>query len=436
MRGFLVTYSDVDHLKKLELEAGQREHRLRLVTDSVGLPILYFDRQLKIRFANKPFGSWIGVPADDVVGHALKDVLPADAFTEMQGYIDRAFAGATVTYERRERQLEGDVRWTRVTLFPDRELGGRVGGAFAVMTDIEEDIRIRDALKAQEAQMRLFADNIPGPIAYLDRNLKYTFVNQAFANSVCKPQDEIYGKTPFEVMVSDVASFLRPILKRAPRASTSNTSASARPRRRAALAARPHRARPRGDRLGTRPLLHRIRHPRPEAHRAGACRARGAAASFQRQHSRADRLRRPDRRYKFVNEAFLRLSASIATTVLGKTTDEVLGPDLAGIMEPVTQSRDSRARRSPTSARSSMRAAASDGCARACVPDLNFDGTVKGEYVVGHDITDLKQAQDALAAREGTAARDHGRRARTRGVHRPRRALPLRQSHVPAVLRA
>jgi PAS domain S-box-containing protein len=71
VRGFLVTYSDVDHLKRLELEAGQREHRLRLVTDSVGLPILYFDRQLRIRFANKPFGNWIGVPADDLLGHAL-----------------------------------------------------------------------------------------------------------------------------------------------------------------------------------------------------------------------------------------------------------------------------------------------------------------------------------------------------------------------------
>ena len=62
------------------------------------------------------------------------------------------------------------------------------------MNDIEDDVRVRDALKAQEAQLRLFADNIPGPIAYLDRNLTYTFVNQAFANSVCKPQDEIYGK--------------------------------------------------------------------------------------------------------------------------------------------------------------------------------------------------------------------------------------------------
>ena len=71
IRGFLATYSDVDHLKRLELEAGQREHRLRLVTDSVGLPILYFDRQLRLRFANKPFADWIGVPADDLLGHPL-----------------------------------------------------------------------------------------------------------------------------------------------------------------------------------------------------------------------------------------------------------------------------------------------------------------------------------------------------------------------------
>jgi PAS domain-containing protein len=35
------------------------------------------------------------------------------------------------------------------------------------------------------------------------------------------------------------------------------------------------------------------------------------------------------------------------------------------------------------------------------VPDFHFDGMIKGLYVVGHDITDLKQAQDALATREG-----------------------------------
>jgi diguanylate cyclase (GGDEF)-like protein/PAS domain S-box-containing protein len=31
---------------------------------------------------------------------------------------------------------------------------------------------------------------------------------------------------------------------------------------------------------------------------------------------------------------------------------------------------------------------------------MRFDATIKGYYIVGHDITDLKQAQDALASRE------------------------------------
>ncbi|MEP7064304.1 MAG: PAS domain-containing protein, partial [Betaproteobacteria bacterium] len=215
VRGFLITYSDVDQLKRLELEAGQREHRLRLVTDSVGLPILYFDRQQKLRFGNKPLADWIGVPADDLIGHALRDFLPADALAEMQGYIDRALVGATVSYERRERKPDGEMRWVRITLFPDREMGGRVGGVFAVMNDIEDDVRVRDALKSQQSQLKLFADNIPGPIAYLDKALRYTFVNQAFANWACRPQHEILGTTPSDVLPQDVAGFLRPILKRA-----------------------------------------------------------------------------------------------------------------------------------------------------------------------------------------------------------------------------
>ena len=401
VRGFLVTYSDVDHLKRLELEAGQREHRLRLVTDSVGLPILYVDRQLKIRFANKPFGSLIGVPSDDVLGHALKDVLPTDALSELAGYIERAFSGATVSYERRERQIDGDARWTRITLFPDREVGGRIGGAFVVMNDIEDDIRVRDALKSQESQMRLFADNIPGPIAYLDRNLKYTFVNQAFANSVCKPQDEIYGKTPFQVMVSDVASFLRPVLKRAQSGEHVEYERI-------------------GNTLqGNRRWLHgRIA---PDLDATGTVRGlycteydihdlklteQALAAREEQLRLFNDNIPEPivylseDRRYQFVNEAFLHLVGLARDEVVGKTTEEVGGPDLAGMMEPGRNR--TFAGEAITYERAVIDANGKERWIRArCVPDLNFDGTVKGEYVVGHDITDLKQAQDTLATREG-----------------------------------
>src|SRR4030095_3879168 len=86
--------------------------------------------------------------------------------------------------------------------------------------------------------------------------------------------------------------------------------------------------------------------------------------------------------------------------VVGKTTGEVLGPDLAGMMEPGRNR--VFAGEAITYERAVIDASGRERWIRArCVPDLNFDGTVKGEYVVGHDITDLKQAQDALAAREG-----------------------------------
>ncbi len=399
VRGFLVTYSDIDHQKRLELEAGQREHRLRLVTDSVGSPILYFDRQLKIRFANKPFAERVGAAADDLLGRAVGDVLAGEAFTEMHGYIERAFAGATVSYERLDQHASGDARWVRMTLFPDREIGGRVGGAFAVMTDIEDDVRVRDAIKAQQAQLRLFADNIPGPIAYLDRSLKYTFVNQAFANWVNKAQDDIYGRTPFDVLRADVSSFLRPILKRAQDGENVEY-----------------------ERIGTiADGRKRWMHGRvaPDLDATGKVRGlycteydihdlkqteQALAAREEQLRLFTDNIPEPvvyldaERCYVFVNEAFLVLYGLERDQVIGKRAYEVLGIDASATDKPRERVFDAQP---ITTERAVVDANGRTRWIRArCVPDLNFDGTVKGEYVVGHDITDLKLAQDALAARE------------------------------------
>jgi diguanylate cyclase (GGDEF)-like protein/PAS domain S-box-containing protein len=400
VRGLLVTYSDVDHLKRLELEAGQREHRLRLVTDSVGMPILYVDRGARIRFANRPFADWIGAAEDDLPGHVLRDVLPADAWTEMSSALERAYAGADVSYERRERKAGGELRWTRVRLFPDREISGRAGGAFVVLNDIEDDVRIRDALKGQQAQLRLFADNIPGPIAYLDRALTYTFVNQAFANLARRPQEEIYGLAPSDVLPADVAAFLRPILKRAQEGE-----------------------RVEYERIGALPDGEkRWMHGRVAPDLDGSGKVRGLycteydihdlklteqalAAREQQLGLFTDNIPEPvvyldaDRRYVFVNEAFLRLYGLKREEVIGKRSDEVLGRDatasMAGGRERVMAGEAVVYEREVVDAQGRTR-----WIRARCVPDIDFDGTVKGEYVAGHDITDLKLAQDALAARE------------------------------------
>jgi diguanylate cyclase (GGDEF)-like protein/PAS domain S-box-containing protein len=400
VRGFMVTYADVDPLKRLELEAGHREHRLRIVTDSVGSPIIHFDRHLKLRFTNKPFGDWIGVPADDLLGRSLHDLLHAETFAEMKGYIERAFAGAKVSYERRDRNAAGELRWIRTTLFPDRAVGGQVGGVFAVMTDIDDDIQIRNALKAQEGQLRLFADNIPGPIAYLDRNLRYRFVNQAFANWVCRPQDEIYGRTPSEVFPYDVATFLQPILRRAQEGQNVEY-----------------------ERFGAaQDGEQRWVHGRivPDLDAVGGVRGvycteydihdlklteEALAAREEQLRLFTDNIPEPvvyldsDRRYSFVNDSFLQLNGLDRGEVIGRRAEDVIGLEASQALAPYHER--AFAGETLTYERALIDSAGRRRWIRGrMVPDHAADGTIQGVYVVGHDITDLLEVQDALAARE------------------------------------
>ena len=399
VRGVLVMYSDIDELKRVEIESGQREHRLRLVTDNAGSAIFYLDRQMRIRFANQPFADAAGTTGDALVGRPIEEVLDTDAWRELQGYLERVFAGAKMTYERRERTATGELRWGRVTLFPDRH-GGRVVGAFAVLTDIEDDVRVRETLKSQEAHLRLFADNIPGPIAYLDRGLRYTFCNQAFANWLCSAQREIYGKTPNEVMPPDVAAFLRPILKRAQagehvdyeRVSTTTE--------------------------GERRWMHgRVA---PDLDASGAVRGlycteydiHDLKLTEQALAAREEQLRLftdnipdpvvyldPERRYLFVNEAFLQLTGLDRDEIIGRELADGAAGESSLMLAPYVQ-------QAMTGEHVAYEQPVVDILGRTrwmrarIVPDLKFDGTLNGLYVVAHDITDLREAQDALAARE------------------------------------
>ena len=81
--------------------------------------------------------------------------------------------------------------------------------------DIDEDHRLRSELKAREEQLIRFADNIPEPIIYVDRELRYRFVNRAFLEYRNVRREQVVGRTVAEVRGAEFAAELQPMIERA-----------------------------------------------------------------------------------------------------------------------------------------------------------------------------------------------------------------------------
>src|SRR5215831_17136817 len=74
----LVVMVDIEQLKQTEATLGERERQLSLITDSVGFPITYIDRQRIVRFANRPSAEWAGFAPEAMIGVRAEELMPAE----------------------------------------------------------------------------------------------------------------------------------------------------------------------------------------------------------------------------------------------------------------------------------------------------------------------------------------------------------------------
>jgi PAS domain S-box-containing protein len=74
------------------------------------------------------------------------------------------------------------------------------GGFVASFSDITEHKRTEAALRESERNIRIYTDNVPVLIAYVDRDLVYRFVNKAYERSFGVDREHIIGRRVDEVL--------------------------------------------------------------------------------------------------------------------------------------------------------------------------------------------------------------------------------------------
>lgn len=101
--------------------------------------------------------------------------------------------------EFRMRHKDGSWRWMFARADFARDADGRPIRMMGCHIDITDRRRAETALRASEYELRLITSNIPGPVARVDRNLRYLFVNNQYHRLFGIPVDEVTGRTIPEV---------------------------------------------------------------------------------------------------------------------------------------------------------------------------------------------------------------------------------------------
>ena len=202
--------TDVTELRKTrdELEAAvARERETGALLDALfadaPVGVTLFDRDLRFVRVNATYASWNGISPEEHTGKRLDDVQPGigaqvEPALRMVMHTGTPIIGAET--------LREDGKAFRASRYPVRDDRGEVVGVAAIVDDVTElkvaERRLHDALAA-EYESRAFLDTLldhaPLSLTFVDRELRYSLVNQLAASVTGRTREEMLGHTVEEV---------------------------------------------------------------------------------------------------------------------------------------------------------------------------------------------------------------------------------------------
>jgi PAS domain S-box-containing protein len=157
------------------------------------LRLVAWNRRYAQLFEYPPELLRIGMPLANLIRHNARRGLcgPGNPEDHVEKRLSHLRRGGSHVYQRVRE--DGAVLQMRVNPLPG-------GGFVASFSDITEHKRIEQALRDSERNVRVYTDNVPVLIAYVDRDLVYQFVNKAYERSLGLSREAICGRRVDEIL--------------------------------------------------------------------------------------------------------------------------------------------------------------------------------------------------------------------------------------------
>jgi PAS domain S-box-containing protein len=179
------------------------------MTDHQPTLLAYVDTSRRIQFANRAWLAWFGKTREEVLGHDGRDSIGTAMLQPDEAVIQRVMQGEAMGTHAEMRGTGGRVGNFWIYRLPDVE-DGEIRGYFFIATDVTEMRRserrlqeLNTKLIQAESFTRGIADNLPGRVAYWDKEQRCRFANRVYCEWFGKSLDQVLGKTAAEIFGAD-----------------------------------------------------------------------------------------------------------------------------------------------------------------------------------------------------------------------------------------
>jgi PAS domain S-box-containing protein len=186
------------------------EEKYRTLAENIPQGIFSKDRNSVYVFANENFARDLGMTADDLVGKTDYDLFPRELADKYRTDDGRILASGHAESFEEDSVLRGGAKvWVHTVKTPVRDKDGNLVGILGVYSDITERKMAEEALRDNEAFIKLVLDNLPVGVAVnsADPLVVFSYMNDNFPKLYRTTRDQLADPDTFWDVVYEEPDF-------------------------------------------------------------------------------------------------------------------------------------------------------------------------------------------------------------------------------------
>ncbi|MCD4696151.1 MAG: PAS domain S-box protein [Bacteroidales bacterium] len=182
--------------------------KLSAIFENSAEVIILLEKNGDIAYVNGRIFDWLGYKPVEIIGENFKDspFLPIKSKIKIAENLLKRLSGKVIPpYEVEFIGKTGETRIGLISASPIKNENDEIIQIFVIFSDITEQKKAEKVLQKQQDQLKTIFLVTPDLLILLDQKFVYRAVNPAYCQFMNKREEEVIGKTHFDIFPREVA---------------------------------------------------------------------------------------------------------------------------------------------------------------------------------------------------------------------------------------